>query len=95
MDLSGFANPWEHIRLLSDSPRNEVLIQLLAKRAPGARVLEVGCGTGLLSCIAAKLGAAEVIGVEPTPLIEVARELVKENGLNQVTLLEGRAPQAT
>ena len=90
MDLSGFANPWEHIRLLSDSPRNDLLVELLKRRAPGARVLEVGCGTGLLSCVAARLGAKEVIGVEPTPLIEVARALVEDNGLGQVQLLEGR-----
>ena len=90
MDISGFANPWEHIRLLSDAPRNEALIELLKRRAPGARVLEVGCGTGLLSCIAAKLGAKEVFAVEPTPLVEVARALVEENRLPQVQVMEGR-----
>jgi SAM-dependent methyltransferase len=90
MDISGFSNPWEHIRLLSDRPRNEVLIALLKRRAPEARVLEIGCGTGLLSVLAAKLGAREVIGVEPTPLIEVARALVADNQLDQVQLIEGR-----
>ena len=57
MDLSQFADPWEQLRLLSDAPRNALLIELLRRRAPGARVLEVGCGTGLLSCAAAALGA--------------------------------------
>ncbi|MFZ5476545.1 MAG: methyltransferase domain-containing protein [Myxococcota bacterium] len=78
---TGFANPWEHVRLLSDAPRNDAMIALLARRAPGARVLEVGCGTGLLSCVAARLGATRVFAVEPTPLAEVARALVAENGL--------------
>ena len=90
MDLSGFANPWEHIRLLSDPARNAALVELLALRAPGARVLEVGCGTGLLSCIAARLGAAKVYAVEPTPMVEVARQLVADNGLGAVVeVLEG------
>lgn len=85
-----FADPWEHLRLLSDEPRNEALLSLLHRRAPGARVLEVGCGTGLWSCAAAKMGAREVWAVEPTAIAEVARELIAANGLaDRVHLLEG------
>jgi hypothetical protein len=76
-----FADPWEHVRLLSDGNRNEAMIALLRRRAPGARVLEVGCGTGLLSCIAARLGAKHVIALEPTSQAETATRLVEENGL--------------
>ncbi|MCK6524432.1 50S ribosomal protein L11 methyltransferase [Myxococcota bacterium] len=90
MDLSQFADPWEQLRLLSDAPRNALLVELLRRRAPGARVLEVGCGTGLLSCAAAALGAKKVYAVEPTPLVEVARALVEANGLSgRVTVLQG------
>lgn len=91
MDLDLFANPWEHVRLLSDPSRNLALLRLLERRAPGARVLEIGCGTGLLSVAAAKLGAKRVFAVEPTPLVEVARQLVRDNGLqDRVAVLEGR-----
>lgn len=91
VDLAHFSNPWEHVRLLSDADRNEALIDVLARRAPGARVLEVGCGTGLLSCIAARLGARRVYAVEPTPLVEQARALVEANGLGDVVeVLRGR-----
>jgi hypothetical protein len=90
MQVDGFADPWEHIQLLSDTRRNQGLIQFLQRHSPGRRVLEVGCGTGLFSCVAARLGATQVYAVEPTPLCEVARELVKVNGLDQVTVLEGR-----
>lgn len=89
MDVSLFADPWEHIRLLSDGPRNAALVGFLARHAPGRRVLEVGCGSGVLSLIASRLGATEVIAVEPTAMIEVARELVERNGVTNVTLLEG------
>ncbi len=90
MDLSLFANPWEHLRLLSDGPRNEALLELLRRRAPGARVVEVGCGTGLLSLAAARLGAERVYAVEPTPLVEVAEALVRANHLeDRVVVLSG------
>jgi SAM-dependent methyltransferase len=84
LDVHGFADPWEHVRLLSDDVRNNAMIALITRRAPGARVLEVGCGTGLLSLIAARCGASEVWAVEPTALAEVARQLVRDNGLDGV-----------
>ncbi|MFT5683465.1 MAG: SAM-dependent methyltransferase [Myxococcota bacterium] len=84
MHIAGFANPWEHTRLLSDASRNRALITLLQRHAPGKTVLEVGCGTGLLSLVAAKLGARQVHAVEPTAMAEVARELVRCNGLEGI-----------
>ena len=90
MDVEGFSNPWEHVRLLSDRGRNEALITLLERHAPGNRVLEVGCGSGLLSCVAAKLGATRVYAVEPTAMADTARELVRANGLGDVVqVLDG------
>ena len=90
MDVEGFSNPWEHVRLLSDRGRNEVLIELLRRHAPGRRVLEVGCGSGLLSCVAAKMGATAVFAVEPTAMADTARALVQANGMQRVvTVLDG------
>ena len=86
-----FSDPWEHALLLSDRNRNDALLRMLAARAPGQRVLEVGCGTGLLSCVAAKMGARHVYAVEPTPLVERARLFVEKNGLaDRVTVLQGK-----
>ncbi len=84
MSMSAFGNLWEHARLLSDASRNAQMIELLRRRAPGARVLEVGCGTGLLSCVAARMGARHVIAVEPTEIIEYAYELVRANHLEHI-----------
>ena len=54
-------------------------------------MLEVGCGTGVLSCLAARLGAKRVYAVEPTGLASVARDLAGANGVaDRVVVLEGR-----
>ena len=96
VDMAMFGNPWEHIRLLSDRERNQTLIRLLERRAPGARVLEIGCGTGLLSCVAARLGATKVYALEPTPMVREAQAMVDANGLGDVVeVIEGSIQSAT
>lgn len=54
-------------------------------------VLDVGCGTGILSMFAAKNGAKHVIGVDMSSIIEMAREIVELNGFSdKITLLRGK-----
>merc|ERR1712106_667252 len=48
----------------------------------GKVVLDVGCGTGILSMFAAKAGAAKVIGVDMSGIVESARKIVDVNGLS-------------
>ncbi|QUC18131.1 uncharacterized protein UV8b_02372 [Ustilaginoidea virens] len=54
-------------------------------------VLDVGCGTAILSMFAAKAGAKHVIGVDMSSIIFKAREIVKANGLaDKITLIQGK-----
>ncbi|TGZ81377.1 S-adenosyl-L-methionine-dependent methyltransferase [Ascodesmis nigricans] len=54
-------------------------------------VLDVGCGTGILSMFAVKAGAKHVIGVDMSTIIEKAREIVAVNGMSdKITLLQGK-----
>ncbi|XP_072448865.1 protein arginine N-methyltransferase 3 isoform X1 [Chiloscyllium punctatum] len=54
-------------------------------------VLDVGCGTGILSMFAAKAGAKHVIGVDQSEIIYQAMDIVRENELDSViTLIRGR-----
>ncbi|EEY18357.1 type I protein arginine N-methyltransferase Rmt1 [Verticillium nonalfalfae] len=54
-------------------------------------VLDVGCGTAILSMFAAKAGAKHVIGVDMSTIIHKAREIVEVNGLSdKITLIQGK-----
>jgi protein arginine N-methyltransferase 1 len=54
-------------------------------------VLDVGCGTGILSMFAARAGAKHVIGVDMSSIIQKAKQIVERNGLtSKITLLQGK-----
>jgi ribosomal protein L11 methyltransferase len=62
-----------------------LLTGLYAERAPRpARVLDVGCGSGILSIAAARLGASEVLGVD---IAREALQIAPENAA--VNCVEG------
>ena len=51
----------------------------------GMRVADVGCGSGILSIAAAKLGASKALALDVDDLaVRVARENVEVNGVSQV-----------
>src|SRR5215203_3018450 len=66
----------------------------LGELRPGERVMDVGCGAGIDSLIAAKKIAPDgrVIGVDMTPsMLEKARRAAEEAGLKSVEFREGYA----
>jgi protein arginine N-methyltransferase 1 len=44
-------------------------------------VLDVGCGTGILSMFAAKAGAKHVYGIDMSGIVEQAKTIAEKNGL--------------
>ena len=55
-------------------------------------VLDMGCGTGVLAILAAKMGAESVLAIDiDSWSIENALENIKNNGLDNVHLMEGDA----
>lgn len=57
-------------------------------------VLDVGCGTGILSMFAAAAGARKVIGIDCSSVAVQARQIVKDNGFDGViTIIQGKVEE--
>lgn len=86
-----------HEEMLKDEVRTETYRKAIVnnpKLFKGKVVLDVGCGTGILSMFAAKAGAARVIGVDCSAIIDRAKQIVKENELDSViTLIKGKVEE--
>ncbi|MFC7440637.1 50S ribosomal protein L11 methyltransferase [Laceyella putida] len=73
-------------------PTTMLSIRLLEKYLkPGQRVIDVGCGSGILSIVAGKLGAEPILALDLDPLaVEKARENIALNHLSgRVTVRQG------
>ena len=81
-----------HEEMLRDAVRTESYKAALSHPVvKSKRVLDVGCGTGILSMFAASAGASEVVGVDLSAMVEKARAIVDANGLSgKIQLLRAR-----
>jgi len=62
----------------------------------GKVVLDVGCGTGILSMFAAKAGASKVIGVDMSGIVESAKKIIEVNGLSdKIEIIRGKVEEIT
>jgi protein arginine N-methyltransferase 1 len=58
-------------------------------------VLDIGCGTGILSIFAARAGAKHVYGIEFADIADYAREIVKKNNLSdKITIIKSKVEEA-
>jgi len=61
----------------------------------GKTVLDVGCGTGILSMFAAKAGASKVVGIDMSNIIDQAQKIIEANGFaDTITLVKGKLEEA-
>lgn len=79
----------DHFVMLNDYGRNEYYLKALAAAmpdCPGCTVLDVGAGSGLLSIMAAQVGAKHVIAMEANP--DLAKLATMTIARNQASLNE-------
>jgi SAM-dependent methyltransferase len=72
-----------HLGMLHDVARMDAFRRAINETVqPGDVVLDIGCGSGVLSFMACEAGAERVYAIEGGPVIDVARELAVDNGFD-------------
>ena len=79
----GFATVGSQHLMLCDTYRVLAYRGAIARHVAGLNVVEIGCGTGVLSLFAAQAGAATVTAIEESKIAELAREMFQANGFGE------------
>ncbi|KAI1381089.1 S-adenosyl-L-methionine-dependent methyltransferase [Hypoxylon crocopeplum] len=83
-----------HETMLKDAVRTDAYRDFIYNNKhlfAGKTVLDIGCGTGILSMFCARAGASKVIAVDASAIITKAQENIFHNGLSSViTCVHGK-----
>ncbi|EGR34623.1 protein arginine n-methyltransferase, putative [Ichthyophthirius multifiliis] len=83
-----------HEEMLKDKVRTRCYMNSIIKNKhlfENKIVLDIGCGTGILSIFAAQAGAKHVYGVENANIAKHARKIIEKNNLNhKITIIQGK-----
>lgn len=76
-------------------PTTQLALQLVEEYLqPGQEVIDVGCGSGILSIAAEKLGAGEVLALDLDPVaVQKTKENCGQNHTGRITVQEGNLLQ--
>lgn len=86
--------PAWHAAMLNDTNRNDAFDKAIRNAVkPESTVLDIGTGTGLLAMMAARAGAAHVVGCEAVgPMAKTAQQIIDRNGFaDRITVLHRRS----
>jgi SAM-dependent methyltransferase len=77
----GFASPFEHFMMVRDTVRVSAYRQAIFRHCKDKVVVEIGCGSGILSIFAANAGARRVIAIEESTIADLAAAMFEANGV--------------
>ena len=96
--FSGYSNFDIHEEMLEDKVRTLSYKDAIEKNAHIFKdkiVLDIGCGTGVLSIFAARAGAKHVYGIDNADIAYSAREIVRKNKLSdKITIIKSMVEEA-
>ena len=85
--FTSYENLDVHRLMLNDQPRMRSYRQAMLRNKALFQdkiVMDIGCGTGILSLFAAEAGARKVYAIEASNISLIARDIVKQNNLQNV-----------
>lgn len=83
-----------HEEMLRDERRTLTYRKAIEASVRDKVVLDVGCGTGVLSMFAVQAGAKHVYAVDASAMAGIAQEIVIKNGMeDRITVLKGKVEE--
>ncbi len=78
---AAFASPVEHFAMVRDTIRVSAYRSAIFRHCKDKTVVEIGCGSGILSIFAAKAGARRVTAIEESRIADLAAAMFEANGV--------------
>jgi hypothetical protein len=92
-----YSNFYIHEEMLKDKVRTESYRNAIEGNPDAFKdkvVLDIGCGTGVLSIFAARAGAKHVYGIDNADIVHYARHIVKVNEFeDKITIIQGKVEE--
>jgi len=92
--FNSYSSYYIHEQMLKDRIRTGTYQDAILKNPDIFKdkvVLDIGCGTGILSIFAARAGAKQVFGIEFADIADYANEIIKKNKLSdKITIIKSK-----
>lgn len=95
--FNSYSSFYIHEDMIKDRVRTGAYLDAIQKNAGVFKdkiVLDIGCGTGILSIFASRAGAKHVYGIEFADIADYAKDIVKKNNLSdKITIIQSKVEE--